>query len=60
MTLLVNCDMITPENIEQKLVGLQEQLNTLQANINAVAGAIQFAKQLLEEARATAHKDKEQ
>ena len=40
---------ITKESIEVKLKGLREQLQQLQANANAVSGAIQIAEQFLKE-----------
>lgn len=41
--------MITEEKLVSYLEGLKQQLSQLQANVNAVAGAIQFAEVLINE-----------
>ena len=43
---------MTKEVLQQKLAGLETQMQQLQANANAVQGAIQFCKQLLTEIEA--------
>ena len=41
--------MISRKNLEEKLVGLQTQLEQTQATVHAISGAVQLTKQLLEE-----------
>lgn len=41
--------MISKSNLEEKLAGLQKQLEQVQSTAHAIAGAIQFTKQLLDE-----------
>ena len=44
---------MTKEILQQKLAGLEAQMQQLQANANALQGAIQFCKQLLTEIEAS-------
>lgn len=41
--------MVSKSLVEEKLASLRAQFKQLEANLNAVVGAIQFAEQLLAE-----------
>ena len=41
--------MVTIESLQEKLKGLKDQLEQLQANANVLVGAIRFAESLIQE-----------